>query len=191
MSKEIKRITKHEGFMSVAHKVSERSTCLSRKIGAVIVKDGHIIATGYNGSPKGCIHCTDIGFCLRKKMGFPSGQGLEYCRAGHAESNAIDQCAKKNGGAEGSTLYTTTQPCTFCSIRIINSGIRKIIFLGDYPNELSMQLLKESGIEVMHFNDAVNREIEEEEIKSLKENERVAELFETCSIYKKVLKEDK
>lgn len=178
------RITKHENFMKVADTVKDRSTCLSRKIGAVIVKDGHIIATGYNGSPKGCIHCTDIGFCIRKKMGFKSGEGLEYCRAGHAESNAIDQCAKKDGGAEGATIYTTTQPCTFCSIRIINSGIKKIIFLGDYPNELSMQLLKEANIEVYHLNDAINKENEEEQKKEQIEIDRIKNLFKNNDLYK-------
>lgn len=149
--------------MEIAEINKEKSTCLSRQVGAVILQENQIISTGYNGAPKGCIHCTDIGYCERKKRGFESGCGLEICRSGHAESNAIDQCAKKGTSCEGATLYVTTQPCVFCSIRIIQSGIKKVVFKGSYPTGLAMVLLKEALIETVTYEE----ELKKEELKIL------------------------
>ncbi len=161
-----------EWAMDIAEATKTRSTCVSRQIGALIVKNKQIIATGYNGSPTGCIHCSDIGYCERKKRGIPSGQGLELCRAGHAESNAIDQCAKHGVSCNGATMYSTTQPCVFCAIRIIQSGIKEVIFKGDYPTGLSTVLLEEANIRLIKYEDALKedekKQLEKHEIEELK-----------------------
>jgi dCMP deaminase len=166
-----------EWAMDIAEDSKIRSTCLSRQVGAVIIRDKQIIATGYNGAPTGAIHCTDIGYCERKKRGIPSGQGLELCRAGHAEANAINQCAKHGISCKGATLYVTTQPCVFCCIHLIQAGITKVIFKGEYPTGLGLQLLKEAGIEFMKYNEALEIEKEEAVIKKEEENMRLQEFL--------------
>ena len=157
--------------MDIAQETKTRSTCISRQVGALIIKDKQIIATGYNGAASGCLHCTDIGYCERKKREIPSGQGLEICRAGHAESNAIDQCAKHGISCKDGTLYSTTQPCVFCTIRIIQSGIKKVIFKGEYPTGLATQLFKESGVELIKYEQA----IEDEELNEREKQEKISE----------------
>lgn len=147
-----------EWAMDIAENTKTRSTCLSRQVGALIVRNKQIIATGYNGAPTGCLHCTDIGYCERKKRGIPSGQGLEICRAGHAESNAIDQCAKYGISCEGAIMYVTTQPCVFCAIRIIQAGIKEVVFKGDYPTGLANVLLEEANIKLTRYEDALKQE---------------------------------
>lgn len=112
-----------------------------------------------------------------KKRGIPSGQGLELCRAGHAEANAIIQCAKHGISCEGATLYATTQPCVFCSISIIQAGIKKVIFKGEYPTGLGQQLFEEAGIEYIKYEDALKQEQEEQEAKREKEKRRVQEFL--------------
>ena len=164
--------------MKIAEDSKVRSTCLSRQVGAVIIRDKQIIATGYNGAPAGAIHCTDIGYCIRKKKGYASGQGLELCRAGHAEANAIDQCARRGSSCEGATLYVTTQPCVFCCIHIIQTGIKKVIFKGEYPTGLGLELLNESGVEYMKYEDALAEEQRLADEKHEKEMERVREFIE-------------
>ena len=139
-----------EYFMQVVHLVKTRSTCLRRKVGAVIVKDKRILATGYNGAPVGCRHCEDTG-CLRQKLNVPSGERHELCRAIHAEQNAIVQAAKAGTSIDGSTIYVSAQPCVICAKLLINSGIIRIVFEGDYPDELSKELLDESGIELVRY----------------------------------------
>jgi len=141
-----------EYFMELVDLIKKRSTCLRRQVGAVIVKDKRILATGYNGVPMGCKHCKDIG-CVREKLNIPSGQRHELCRAIHAEQNAIVQAAYSGTSIEGSTLYVTNQPCVACAKMSINAGIKKIIFKGEYPDELAMELLKETGIRVVKFED--------------------------------------
>ena len=136
-----------EYFMEMAKLVATRSTCLSRQVGAVIVKDKCVISTGYNGAPKGVCHCTDIGICLREKLNVPSGERAELCRATHAEQNAIIQCATKNSSTLGSTIYVTAFPCSMCMKILINAGIKKIVAKSSYPDELSLELLKETNIE--------------------------------------------
>jgi len=136
--------------MEIVELIKNRSTCLRRQVGALIVKDKRILSTGYNGAPIGCKHCTETG-CLRDEMSIPSGQRHELCRAIHAEQNAIVQAAYSGTSVKGGTMYVTTQPCVLCAKMAINAGIRKIVFKGDYPDELAMELLKEAGIRVVRF----------------------------------------
>ncbi|NLM12983.1 MAG: cytidine deaminase [Epulopiscium sp.] len=139
-----------EYFMGIVDLVKERSTCLRRQVGALIVKDKRILSTGYNGAPTGCSHCEEVG-CLREKLQIPSGQRHELCRALHAEQNAIVQAAMHGVSVAGGTLYVTHQPCVMCAKMAINAGIKRIVFKGAYPDELSLELLKEAGIEMTSF----------------------------------------
>ena len=143
------RPTWDEYFMGMAELTAERSTCLRRHVGAVIVKDKHIVATGYNGAPRGLAHCEDQGGCLREKLGVPSGERHELCRALHAEQNAIIQAATLGQSIEGASIYITHQPCVICAKMIINAGIDKIVVKEGYPDELSMELLEEAGKRVI------------------------------------------
>ena len=140
----------NEYFMDIVELVKTRSTCLRRQVGAIIVKDRRILATGYNGAPSGISHCEETG-CLRQKYNIPSGQRHELCRAIHAEQNAIVQAAMSGTSIQGATIYVNTQPCSLCAKMIINAGIKKIIFKGDYPDELAMEMLKEAGVRVIKF----------------------------------------
>ena len=141
-----------EYFMAIAELAATRSTCLRRQVGAVIVKDKKILATGYNGAPAGLKHCLDIG-CLRDKLKIPSGERHELCRATHAEQNAIVQAALFGVSINGSTMYSTTQPCILCTKLIINAGIKKIIIRDRYPDRMSMQMLKEAKVEVQIYQE--------------------------------------
>ena len=125
--------------------MSKRSTCLRRKVGAVIVKDKQILTTGYNGAPRGLFHCLEVG-CLREKNKIISGERQELCRGLHAEQNAIVQAALCGVSIAGSTLYCTNQPCITCAKMIVNSGIKKIIYRDIYPDKLARELLKEAGV---------------------------------------------
>ena len=136
--------------MDIVELVKTRSTCLRRQVGAVIVKDRRILATGYNGAPSGIKHCAEVG-CLRQEYGVPSGERHELCRAIHAEQNAMVQAAMSGTSILGATMYISTQPCSLCAKMIINSGIKKIVFKGDYPDELAMSMLKESGVRVVKY----------------------------------------
>jgi dCMP deaminase len=139
-----------EYFMKIAELAATRSTCLRRQVGAVIVKDKKILATGYNGAPSGLRHCLDIG-CLRDKLGIPSGERHELCRATHAEQNAIVQAALFGVSIKDSTLYSTTHPCILCTKLIINAGIRKITIKDGYPDKMSREMLEEAGVEIQVF----------------------------------------
>jgi len=132
--------------MEIAEIVKTRSTCLRRQVGAVIVKDNRILTTGYNGSPAGTYHCTDRGICKRIELNIPSGERHELCRALHAEQNALIQAAKNGVSTEGATIYVNVQPCVICAKLIINAGIKRIVYKGDYPDELSAEMLKEAGV---------------------------------------------
>lgn len=144
------RPTWDEYFMEIVELIKTRSTCIRRQVGALIVKDKRIVATGYNGAPMGCRHCQEVG-CIRQELDIPSGQRHELCRGIHAEQNAIIQAAYTGVSVKDSILYVTTQPCSLCAKMIINAGIKKIVFKGDYPDELSMSMLKEAGIRVVKF----------------------------------------
>lgn len=138
-----------EYFMEMARLTAKRSTCLRRNVGAVIVKDKHIIATGYNGAPRGIAHCEEIGGCMRQKLGIPSGERHELCRALHAEQNAIIQAATLGQSIEGATIYITHQPCVICAKMIINAGIKRIVVREGYPDELSVEILEEAGLKIV------------------------------------------
>jgi dCMP deaminase len=140
-----------EYFMDITHLVAKRSTCTRRQVGAVLVKDKKILATGYNGAPSGLEHCLEIG-CLREKMGIPSGERHELCRGLHAEQNAIIQAAYHGVQIRGATLYCTNHPCIICSKMIINAGIQKIIYEEGYADALARQMLKESRVRVEKFD---------------------------------------
>ncbi len=135
-------------FMEIAALVSSRSTCLRRQVGAVLVRDKHIIATGYNGAPRGVSHCMEVG-CLREKLGIPSGERHEMCRGTHAEQNAIIQAALHGVSTDGATLYCTHQPCILCAKMLINAGVEKVVFQGKYPDGLALELMNEASIEMV------------------------------------------
>jgi dCMP deaminase len=135
----------NEYFLEIANLVATRSTCLRRKVGAVLVKDKRILATGYNGAPQGLPHCLDIG-CLREKLNIPSGERHELCRGIHAEQNAIIQAATSGTNIDGSILYSTHFPCSLCIKLIINSGIQKIYYIEGYPDDLAKSLSREAGM---------------------------------------------
>ncbi|MDR3320563.1 MAG: cytidine/deoxycytidylate deaminase family protein [Desulfovibrio sp.] len=134
-----------EYFMNITFLVSERSTCIRRRVGAVAVKDKRILATGYNGAPAGIPHCLDTG-CLRERLGIPSGQRHEICRGLHAEQNVIIQAAIHGINIQGAELYCTTHPCVLCGKMLINCGIRKIFYAESYSDELAVSMLKKVGI---------------------------------------------
>ena len=154
----MKRPSFDEYFMQMALLTARRSTCLRRQVGAVIVKDKHIIATGYNGAPKGLEHCDEIGGCLREELGVPSGERHELCRALHAEQNAIIQAAVLGHSIKDALMYVTHQPCSICAKMIINAGIKKIIINSGYPDEMSCKLLKEANIEIEQLDTKLGEE---------------------------------
>ncbi|HCC55450.1 MAG TPA: cytidine deaminase [Desulfobulbaceae bacterium] len=139
-----------EYFMSITEMVAQRSTCLRRKVGAILVRDKRIIATGYNGAPAKVSHCLDIG-CLREQQGIPSGERHELCRGLHAEQNSIIQAALHGFSVEGATLYCTNMPCAICSKMLINARIEKIYYKEGYADSLSSLLLAEAQVPVVQL----------------------------------------
>lgn len=139
-----------EYFMEIVELIKSRSTCLRRQVGALITKDKRILATGYNGAPISCKHCAEVG-CLREQYKIPSGQRHELCRAIHAEQNAIVQAAYSGISVRGATIYVTDQPCVLCAKMIINAGIDKVVFKGDYPDDLAMEMLMEASVRVIKY----------------------------------------
>lgn len=134
-------------FMDIARLVSKRSTCLRRKVGAVLVRERRILTTGYNGVPSGITHCIERG-CLREQTKTPSGERHELCRGLHAEQNAIIQAAIHGVIIDGATLYCTNHPCIICTKMLINARIKSIIYDEGYSDELAREMLAEAGIEV-------------------------------------------
>ncbi|MDD2665373.1 MAG: cytidine/deoxycytidylate deaminase family protein [Methanocellales archaeon] len=134
-------------FLEIASVVAKRSTCLRNQVGAVIVKDKRILATGYNGAPRGLEHCLDIG-CIRKQNDIPSGERHELCRGVHAEQNAIIQAAIHGVSIEGSTLYSTHQPCILCAKILINAKIGRVLFINSYPDDAALKFLRQANVEV-------------------------------------------
>jgi dCMP deaminase len=124
-----------EYFMGITELVAQRSTCLRRQVGAIIVRDKRIITTGYNGAPSRIKHCLDVG-CLREQMGIPSGERHELCRGLHAEQNAIIQAAIHGVTLQGATIYCTNMPCSICSKMLINAQIVDIYYKEGYPDSL-------------------------------------------------------
>jgi len=136
-----------EYFLEMAKLVSKRSTCLRRNVGAVLVREKRILATGYNGAPSGLEHCSEVG-CMREKLKIPSGQRHELCRALHAEQNALIQSSLHGISVKGATLYSTTQPCVICAKMLINAGIKEIVMTDGYPDKLAMEFLKAAKIKL-------------------------------------------
>ena len=134
-------------FLTIASMVASRSTCLRRKVGAVLVREKRILSTGYNGPPSGVVHCAQRG-CLRENLGIPSGERHEICRGLHAEQNAIIQAAIFGTPIKESVLYCTTFPCLICTKMLINSGIRAIYYIQGYPDSLSQEMLDEAGVSI-------------------------------------------
>ncbi|MCX8205336.1 MAG: cytidine/deoxycytidylate deaminase family protein [Candidatus Nezhaarchaeota archaeon] len=139
-----------EYFMEMARLASRRSTCLRRQTGAVLVRDNRVVATGYNGAPKGLPHCSETG-CVREELKVPSGQRHELCRGLHAEQNAIIQAAVFGVSTRGATLYTTTYPCSICAKIIINAEVAEVVYDDEYEDELAKQMLKQAGVKIRKF----------------------------------------
>lgn len=141
------RPTWDEYFLGIADLVSKRSTCLRRRVGAVLVKDKRMLATGYNGAPSRIAHCREAG-CIREKLRIPSGERHELCRGLHGEQNAFLQAALHGTSLKGATLYCTTQPCIICAKMVINAGIKEIVIKGAYPDKMAREILNEAKIKV-------------------------------------------
>ncbi|MDW8106913.1 MAG: cytidine/deoxycytidylate deaminase family protein [Armatimonadota bacterium] len=132
-----------EYFMEIARLVATRATCPRRSVGAVIVLDKRILATGYNGAPTGLAHCTEVGCYIV----------AGHCvRALHAEQNAILQAALNGVSTRGATIYVTHQPCSHCAKMIINAGIQRVVFEGDYPDEFALELFAEAGVQLARYD---------------------------------------
>jgi dCMP deaminase len=135
-----------EYFLKIASVVSERATCLRHHMGAVAVKDKHILTTGYNGAPAGLHDCLELG-CLRNELGIPSGKSAEICRAVHAEQNVIIQAALHGISIKGATIYCTHSPCVLCAKMLVNAQIERFVSFGRYSDDEFLTLFKEAGIQ--------------------------------------------
>ena len=136
-----------EYFLKIASVVAERSTCRRHHVGAVAVKNKHILATGYNGAPSGLKDCLELG-CLRDERGIPSGERQEICRGIHAEQNVIIQASLHGVSLEGSTIYCTHTPCVLCAKMLVNAKIGRYVSFGKYNDSAFINLFKEAGIEL-------------------------------------------
>ena len=136
-----------EYFVDIVELVARRSTCRRRAVGALLVRERRMLATGYNGAPTGMRHCLDIG-CLREQLGIPSGERHELCRGLHAEQNALIQAALHGVSVKGATLYCTNHPCIICTKMLINGGIIRVIFREGYRDKMAEEMFEEAGIKV-------------------------------------------
>lgn len=138
-----------EYFMEIAQLVKTRATCPRRSVGAVLVRDKRILATGYNGAPSGMAHCPEGG----PEHDWPTGcMRSGHCiRSLHAEQNALLQAAKIGVSCEDSWIYVTCQPCNACAKMLVNAGVQRVIYEGDYPDEFSKEIFRECGIEVYRY----------------------------------------
>ena len=141
-----------EYFMKIAQVVATRSTCVRRKVGAVLVREKRILTTGYNGAPSGLAHCEETG-CMREKLQVPAGERHELCRGLHAEMNALVQAAIHGVRVEGSTLYCTNSPCALCAKMLINIGVKRVYTGGEYPDKLAEELLRSAGVEMINMGE--------------------------------------
>jgi len=144
---DINRLDIDEYFLKIASVVAERSTCLRHHIGAVAVRDKHILSTGYNGAAAGLKDCLELG-CLRDINGIPSGERHEICRAIHAEQNVIIQAALHGVSLEGSTIYCTHTPCILCAKMLVNARIKRFVSFGKYDDNAFISLFREAGIKM-------------------------------------------
>lgn len=147
----VKRPSWDSYFMEIARLVATRSTCLRRQVGAVIVKDKRILATGYNGAPGSLPHCLDIG-CLREQQGIASGERHELCRGIHAEQNAIIQAATSGVNIEGAVLYCTHHPCSLCIKMILNASIHTVHYMDGYPDQLAAEIATEGQLNLVRHS---------------------------------------
>ncbi len=149
MTNQLKNISQRpswdEYFMNITTLVAERSTCLRRKVGAILVREKRVISTGYNGAPTKTAHCLDVG-CLREQQGIPSGERHELCRGLHAEQNAIIQAALHGFSVRGATLYCTNMPCSICTKMLINIEVEKAFYKEGYPDSLTSMMMEEAQI---------------------------------------------
>ena len=136
-----------EYFLKIASVVAERATCLRHHVGAVAVKDKHILSTGYNGAASGLKDCLELG-CLRDEQNIPSGTRHEICRGIHAEQNVIVQASLNGVSLEGATIYLTHTPCILCAKMLANAKIKRLVTFGKYADDAFIDLFKEAGIEV-------------------------------------------
>jgi len=141
------RPTSDEYFLKIASVVAERSTCRRHHVGAVAVRNKHILATGYNGAPAGLKDCLELG-CLRDEMNIPSGTRHEICRGIHAEQNVIIQASLHGVSLEGSTIYATHTPCRLCAKMLVNAKIKRYVSYGKYDDDSFVDLFQEAGIEL-------------------------------------------
>lgn len=143
--KALTRPSWNQYFMGITKLIAQRSTCLRRQVGAILVRESRIVCTGYNGAPERVRHCLDVG-CLRQQQGIPSGERHELCRGLHAEQNAIIQSALHGASIAGTTLYCTHMPCSICSKMLINARVEKVYFLEGYADPLASAMLTEANI---------------------------------------------
>ncbi len=136
-----------EYILKIASVVAERSTCRRHHMGAVAVRDKHILTTGYNGAPAGQKDCLELG-CLRDEMNIASGEKQETCRAIHAEQNVIIQAALHGISLEGSTIYCTHTPCVLCAKMLVNAKIKRFVSFSKYSDDRFLELFREAGIEI-------------------------------------------
>jgi dCMP deaminase len=136
-----------EYFLKIASVVAERSTCRRHHMGAIAVRDKHILATGYNGAPAGGKDCLELG-CLRDELGIESGTRQEICRAIHAEQNVIIQAGLHGVSLEGATVYCTHTPCVLCAKIMVNARIARSVSFGKYNDDTFIELFREAGIKV-------------------------------------------
>ena len=139
-------------FMDMARLAARRSSCLRRAVGAVLVKDRRLLATGYNGVPSGVTHCEVTG-CLRDRLNVPSGERHELCRGLHAEQNAIIQAAFHGVSIRDAVLYCTNLPCIICAKMLINAGVRRVVYIEGYSDALTSEMLSEVGMELVRMGD--------------------------------------
>ena len=132
-------------FLKIALVVGERSTCRRHHMGAVAVRDKHILTTGFNGAASGVKDCLELG-CLRDEMGIPSGQRHEICRGIHAEQNVIIQAALHGVSLEGCTIYCTHTPCILCAKMLVNARIKRFVSFNKYSDDAFIELFDEAGI---------------------------------------------
>ncbi len=141
------RPTSDEYFLKIASVVAERATCRRHHVGAVAVRNKHILATGYNGAPAGLKDCLELG-CLRDEMNIPSGTRHEICRGIHAEQNVIIQASLHGVSLEESTIYATHTPCRLCAKMLVNAKIKRYVSYGKYDDNSFVDLFQEAGIEL-------------------------------------------
>ena len=154
----MERLGIHEYYMNMAVAASLRSTCMRRKVGAVIVKDNRILSTGYNGAPSGLPNCIDAcDRCYRSAHNIPSGQCLDMCYAVHAEQNAIMNALKTGEDLKGAVIYVNTYPCVTCFKLILQSGIREVYYIDEYENEFTKNMANEAGVKLVRLDGSIYR----------------------------------